>query len=184
MDKRAPVEPTSDHTAEIGSTDLAGRILAHLDGAYNLARWLVHDEHDAQDIVQEAALRALRSIASYRGGDPRAWLFTIVRNACFDRLRRDQASPIEPMSDQIPTQSTPHQADPARILQTAEDIQRVRHSIAQLPPPIREVLVLREMQGLSYKEVASIAGVPIGTVMSRLARGRRQLAQVLSEEPQ
>jgi RNA polymerase sigma-70 factor (ECF subfamily) len=163
--------------------NVASGVLAHLDAAYNLASWLVGSEHDAQDIVQEAYLRAMRSVATFRGGDQRSWILTIVRNACFDWLRRDKASPFDELDDQASLDVSGPEADPSQILQRAEDVQRVRAAIAQLPPAIREAVVLRELEGLSYKEIAAVTGVPMGTVMSRLARARGRLAQLLSNDP-
>jgi RNA polymerase sigma-70 factor (ECF subfamily) len=159
---------------------VAGGILAHLDAAQNLTSWLIGKEHDAQDVVQESYLRAMRSIGTFRGGDHRSWILAIVRNACFDWLRRNKVSPIDDVGDDLPVAATGEEADPAAILGRAEDIERIRDAIGQLPPGIREAVVLREMEGLSYKEIAAVTGVPIGTVMSRLARARRRLAQLLS----
>jgi RNA polymerase sigma factor (sigma-70 family) len=161
---------------------IAQAILAHLDAAHNLAAWLIGNPHDAQDIVQEACLRAVRSSSSFRGGDSRSWLLAIVRNACFDWLRRDKRSPFQETSDNGPDPTTASEADPAKILERAEDVTRLQQAILQLPPGIRETIVLREMEGLSYKEIATVTGMPIGTVMSRLARGRRGLARSLSGE--
>jgi RNA polymerase sigma-70 factor (ECF subfamily) len=157
-------------------------IVAHLDAAHNLASWLMGSGHDAQDIVQEACLRAIRSAADYRGGNARSWLLTIVRNACFDRLRRERASPFEDAGDEPPEQAASETADPGAILQRAEDVARVRAELTRLPAVLREAVVLREMEGLSYREIAAISNVPLGTVMSRISRGRLALAQSLSEE--
>ncbi len=158
----------------------AQAVLAHLDAAHNLASWLIGNSHDAQDVVQEAYLRAIRSSTAYRGGDLRSWILAIVRNACFDRLRRDKRSPFDDAGDDLSDPGTGDEADPARILERAEDAVRVREAISQLPAGIREVLVLREMEGMSYKEIATVTGTPIGTVMSRLVRGRRGVARLLS----
>ena len=153
-------------------------ILPHLDAAYNLARWLAGNEPDARDLVQESCLRALRSFARFRGGDARSWLLTIVRHAAYTALRKRGAR--EQFLDSEMLEAVP---DPApnveQILERAADIEVVRAAIAQLPDEFREVIVLREMENLSYKEVADVVGVPIGTVMSRLARGRRALQQIL-----
>jgi RNA polymerase sigma-70 factor (ECF subfamily) len=161
----------------------ADAILAHLDSAYNLARWLVRRDGDAQDVVQEAYLRALRSIATYRGGGTRGWILAIVRNTCFDWLRKARALETEEAdADQRDLAAACDDAEPSHILQRAEDARAVRRAVEALPPEFRQVVVLREMEGLSYKEIAAVAGVPIGTVMSRLARARRRLARVLSGE--
>jgi RNA polymerase sigma factor (sigma-70 family) len=162
------------------AAQFAQAVLAHLDAAHNLASWLIGNPHDAQDVVQEAYLRAIRSSTAYRGGDLRLWILAIVRNACFDWLRRDKRSPFDDASDDSSDPGTGDEADPARILERAEDAQRVQEAITLLPVGIRETLVLREMEGMSYKEIAAVTGMPIGTVMSRLARGRRGLARLLS----
>jgi RNA polymerase sigma factor (sigma-70 family) len=160
----------------------AGGLLAHLDSAYNLASWLVRDPHDAQDIVQDAYLRAVKSIGTFRGGDQRAWMLSIVRNACFDFLRRDKASPFDEMGDEVQYTVASEEIDPLMVMQRGEDVQLVRGAIAQLPVGIREVVILRELEGMSYKEIAEVTGVPMGTVMSRLARARRRLAEILVGE--
>jgi len=164
--------------------DVASNILAHLDAAYNLARWLVSSDHDAQDIVQEAYLRALRSVARFRGGDTRAWILAIVRNACFDWLRREKSSRVDEMPEDCEIAVTGKEADPAQILQREEDVQKIQQAISSLPIEFRQMVVLREMEGLSYKEIAAVTGVPVGTVMSRLARARQRLALLLSGEAQ
>lgn len=153
-------------------------VLVHLDAAYNLARWLMHNEHDAQDVVQDACIRALKSMDQFRGGDARAWLLTIVRNCCLSRLggRRTTGE----LNDALHASESPD-ADPQTVLLRAADAERVRHAIASLPAELRVVIVLREMEGMSYKEVAAAAAVPIGTVMSRLSRGRERLAVLLAE---
>jgi RNA polymerase sigma factor (sigma-70 family) len=161
-------------------------VLRHLDSAYNLARWLLKNEHDAQDVVQEACLRALRSASSYRGSaDPsaeRAWLLAIVRNAAFDALRRAKVRDLQELHDDLSPVADSETFDPQAILLRAANAQRVREAIESLPPGIREVVVLREMEGLEYKQIAAVVAVPIGTIMSRLSRGRRRLAQLLSED--
>ena len=156
-------------------------ILPHLDAAFNLARWLAGNEPDARDIVQEACLRALKAFAQFRGGDARAWLLSIVRNVAFTSLRKrgareqvfDGSEDLETFSDPAP--------DAAETLQRTATIETVRNAIARLPDEFREVIVLREMENLSYKEIADVVGAPIGTVMSRLARGRRELQKALLE---
>ena len=154
-------------------------VLPHLDAAYNLARHLLRDPHEAEDAVQEAFLRALRHFGGFRGVDGRAWLLRIVRNTCFTLLRRRRSAgeavefeeDIQAVEDDV---SRP-EADLARTIAA----ERVREGLALLPAEYREAIVLRELEGLSYKEIAQIAGVPIGTVMSRLARGRRRLLLAL-----
>jgi RNA polymerase sigma-70 factor (ECF subfamily) len=182
LDSGRPVDRGDNRAHSDDVRSVASDILAHLDAAYNLARWLVGGEHDAQDIVQEAYLRALRSVATFRGGDTRAWILAIVRNACFDWLRRDKSCLFDEMADDRAIAATGEEADPSQILERAEDVGRIQQAIAQLPAESRQMIVLREMEGLSYKEIAAVTGVPIGTVMSRLARARRRLAQLLSHE--
>ena len=163
-------------------------VMEHLDAAHNLARWLMRNEQDAQDVVQESCMNALRAFDSFRGGDFRAWFLAIVRNTSFSWLRRRKNS-----SGSASEQSLEANAeiaadcevyDPQAIAIRAADTDLVRRAIAALPKILREALVLREMEGLSYKEIGKIAGVPIGTVMSRLARGRMQLQALLVEMDQ
>lgn len=162
-----------------GSTDFERIVLRHLDAAHNLARWIVRDDHDAQDVVQEACTRAFRAFAGFRGGDGRAWLLAIVRNTAMSLFnRRDE--PVE-WDDGHSNGYASHQPNPQEILLRAADAERVRAAIASLPLELRTAIVLREMEGLSYKEVAAVTGVPIGTVMSRLSRGRDRLASLLAE---
>ena len=156
-------------------------MLPHLDAAYNLARFLVHNEHDAEDVVQEASLRAFRFFENFRGENSRAWFLKIVRNVSFTALRKNRPEEMNVVFDEElhSTQTVPTEA--GVVLDRAQDRQTVRAAIEQLPPEFREVITLRELEGASYKEIADIAGVPIGTVMSRLARARRQLQMILSK---
>jgi RNA polymerase sigma-70 factor, ECF subfamily len=154
-------------------------LLPHLDAAFNLARWLTHDDHDAEDLVQVAYLRALKSVGGFHGANSRAWLLTIVRNACYTWLEQERTrGPATAFDEQIHGIES-HALDPEKRLLRAEDQQLVRRTVEQLPLELREVLVLRELEGLSYKEIAAIAGIPMGTVMSRLARARERLHQRL-----
>ena len=167
--------------AEPSLEQFKAAVLPHLDAAYNLARWLTRHEHDAQDIVQDAYLRAWKAFGEFHGGDSRAWLLTIVRNACYTwhrSNRRHEAEPLPEEDDSIVGSDT---WDPAEILLQRVDAQVVRQAIDQMPPEFREVLVLRELEGLSYKQVAAVIGAPIGTVMSRLARARGRLQELLLE---
>jgi RNA polymerase sigma factor (sigma-70 family) len=160
-------------------------ILPHLDGAYNLARYLTRDPVLSEDAVQDAMLRAFRSFAQFRGASPRAWLFAIVRNCC--RTAQSQASGRvalvvneSSLGDDIAidAQPDPGPSPEEEVLRKA-DVARVRAAIEAMPEPFREAVVLREFEDLSYAEVAEVTGVPIGTVMSRLARGRAMLAKEL-----
>jgi RNA polymerase sigma-70 factor (ECF subfamily) len=150
---------------------------AHLDAAYNLARWLTRDPHDAEDVVQEAYLRAWRYRDSFRGGDLRPWLLAIVRN-CFmswkDKNHPPQEVPTEPEAlDQIAADGA--DTEPETMLAALADREHLTRALEALPAEFREVLVLRELEDLSYKEIATVLEVPMGTVMSRLARARQQL---------
>lgn len=154
--------------------------LPHLGAAYNLARWLVHNDHDAEDMVQEAYLRAFKFFGGYYGGDFRAWLLTIVRNTCYTWLQQNrrlrQAEPIDDNLDELGLDF----ADPEMLLLQNLDTQIVRRALQELPVEFREVVVLREMEGLSYKEIGTVVDLPLGTVMSRLARGRKRLHSLLA----
>ena len=153
--------------------------LQHLGAAYSLARWLVHNEHDAEDVVQEAYLRALKFFSGYYGGDSRAWLLTIVRNTCYTWLQRNRSVRLTESIDDNIDEIGLDFADPEVLLLQQLDSQMVRAALQELPLEFREVVVLREMEGLAYKEIAGIVDIPIGTVMSRLKRGRQRLYALL-----
>jgi RNA polymerase sigma-70 factor (ECF subfamily) len=154
-------------------------ILPHLDDAYTLARYLLGDEHDAQDAVQDAALRAFRYFDRYRDGDPRAWFLAIVRNCCFTwrrQHRRDRLS--VPFDDtDTPVAARSPAADALAI--TRSERAAIQRAVGELPLEFREVIVLREVQEMSYSQIAAVVGVPVGTVMSRLSRARKRLATAL-----
>ena len=154
-------------------------VLPHLDAAYNLARYLVRDPQDAEDVVQEACLRAIRHFSGFRGGDGRAWLLAIVRNACFTQLRRRRAGGERVEFDEELHGDAGEGSGPEADLVRTLEARSVDEALSQLPAEFREVVVLRELEELSYKEIAGIVGVPIGTVMSRLARARQRLSRVL-----
>jgi RNA polymerase sigma-70 factor (ECF subfamily) len=165
-------------------------VLPHLDAAYNLARWLLRNDQDAQDIVQEATLRAYRFIHDFQGTDARGWLLTIVRNCAYSWLRRQRTGGVmmefneelHSMNVAMPFENHASRAgNPETLVIRQRETQRIRAAIENLAVEFREVVVLRDIEGLSYKEIAEIAGVPMGTVMSRLARGRQQLQQQLCE---
>ncbi|HJP84401.1 MAG TPA: sigma-70 family RNA polymerase sigma factor [Gemmatimonadaceae bacterium] len=157
-------------------------VMPHLDDAYTLARYLLHDEHDAQDVVQEAVLRALRHIDGFRHGDPRAWLLTIVRNCTYTWYKSHKREHSNlPLSDANALNVVDSQtADDATI--KASDSDLIRAAVDKLPAELREVLILRELNELSYREIAEVVGVPIGTVMSRLSRARERLAAALGQD--
>ena len=154
-------------------------VLPHLDDAYTLARYLLRDEHDAQDVVQDAVLRALRYFDGYRDGDARAWLLAIVRSCCSTWQRRHRGDRlVVPFGDDVAERvSDSRETDTLAIERS--DRAMLERAVASLPTEFREVIVLREVEGLSYKEISDVIGVPIGTVMSRLARARKRLASTL-----
>ena len=154
--------------------------LRHLPAAYNLARWLVHNDHDAEDIVQEAYLRAFKFFEGYRGGESRTWLLTIVRNTSYSWLQRNRARELTDSIDEAEEEPNSDFTNPELRLVHDADVKMVRAALAELPLEFREVLVMREFEDLSYKEIATIADLPIGTVMSRLARGRKRLHSLLA----
>ena len=162
----------------------AASVLPHLDAAYNLARWLVRDAHDAQDVVQDALVRALRHFDGFRGGDPRPWLLAIVRNAAFawlgSRRPGDVDIPDDELDAALAVGAPP--SDPESLAIRRAERREIDAAIAALPIAFREAVVLRELEELSYRDIARITDVPIGTVMSRLSRARHLLAVALRPE--
>jgi RNA polymerase sigma-70 factor (ECF subfamily) len=153
--------------------------LPHLDAAYNLARWIVERDQDAQDVVQEAYVRALRSFSGFRGVNPRAWLLTIVRNTAYNWIQKHiREENLIPFDEKVHAVAT---NEPRSESFYEKRRQQLQEALTRLPPDFREVLVLYEFEGWSYKEMASALNVPIGTVMSRLSRARRRLHDVISE---
>lgn len=174
----------STRELEIGTAETAGlaELVLHLDAAHNLARWLVRSVGDAEDLVQEAYLRAFRHFHTFRGGDSRPWLLTIVRNTCFSWLRRNRVELSESyLFEEMPGSDT---SNPEALLLRSRDAAHLNAAIEALPPDYREVLMLREFEQLSYKDIATVAGLPIGTVMSRLARARKRLQELLGRQRQ
>ena len=159
-------------------------LLPHLDAAYNLARWLLRSRADAEDAVQESYLRALRFFDGFRGGDSRAWLLKIVRNTCYSWVRKKRTAGAEEQFDEAVHSSGGAGggagADAEAKLVAGAESERVRRALDALPEAFREVLVLREIEGLSYKEIAEVTGVPMGTVMSSLSRARQKLREQLT----
>lgn len=156
-------------------------ILPHLDAAYNLARWLLSNDHDAEDAVQEAYLRAYKAFTGFHGENGKAWLMTIVRNVCFTQLKKKSGrEPAVSFDEEVHgvLEATP-QSDAALLKQTNSEW--LRQALEQLPTDFREVIVMHELEDMPYKEIAAVVGVPIGTVMSRLARARKRLQQALLE---
>jgi RNA polymerase sigma-70 factor (ECF subfamily) len=179
---RHPSSPGAGHAHEFKRL-----VLPHLDGAYNLARYLTRDPVLSEDVVQDAILRAFRAFGQFRGGSPRAWLFAIVRNCCRTAqagaggalaLVIHESSLSEDAAAQLNEQPDPGPTPEEEVLRKAE-IGRVHSAIEVIPEPFREAVVLRDLEDLSYAEIAEVTGVPIGTVMSRLSRGRSILAKEL-----
>ncbi len=161
-------------------------VMPHLDSAFNLARWITRNQHDAEDVVQEAMLRAHRFLDSFRGTDPRPWLLAIVRNAAFTWLEKNRPAEMVEYdesthsADEAERSHSPYsEQNPEIIMLNSATTRLVNQALEQLPVAYREVVVMRELEDLSYKEIATIAGIPIGTVMSRLARGRELLRTCL-----
>jgi RNA polymerase sigma-70 factor (ECF subfamily) len=176
---RINTQPVGNET-----TDFEKTILPHFDAAYNLARWLTGNEHDARDMVQESCLRAFKFFGGFRGGDARSWLLTIVRNTVYSWLQRRQTREHVFQPEEEMEKFEDVSVNPEQLFARSTNIEAVREALAQLSPEFREALVLREMENYSYKEIADLTGVRIGTVMSRLARGRGQLQRILSQNEQ
>ena len=156
--------------------------MPHLDAAFNYARWLTKSDADAEDVVQDAAMRALRFFSSLRNDDARAWLLTIVRNTWYARLSKPGRVDLHAVLDHMKDERPDEQLDPEALMIQQQAVKRVQRAIEELPVDFREVIVLRELEGFSYKEIAAVIGTPIGTVMSRLARGRERLLTMLGPE--
>jgi RNA polymerase sigma-70 factor, ECF subfamily len=155
-------------------------LLPHLDAAFNYARWLTRNDADAEDVVQDAYVRALRFFSSLRSEDARAWLLTIVRNTWYGRFPRRAGSGVTTVVDEDADNRADLSLDPEAQMIQQQTVAQVQRALEALPTDFREVLVLREIEGLSYKEIAAIVGIPLGTVMSRLARARERLAGVFA----
>jgi RNA polymerase sigma factor (sigma-70 family) len=167
-------------THESGPGNFEKEILPHLDAAYNLARWLTRNEQDAQDAVQEASMRAFRFFPSFRGGNARAWLLKIVRNACYTWLNVNRPLQEATEFDEVYFPPDSRVLNPEEAVLRNDNVMFVRKALATLPSNFREVLILRELEGMSYREIADIAGMPAGTVMSSLSRARGALRQTLT----
>lgn len=154
-------------------------VLPHLDAAYSLARWLIRNDADAADVVQEACLRAFRYFDSYREGDAKSWLLKIVRRAGYDWLQRNRPAEVVPLETEADPDgssgSIRAKFDADALLESRSELRHLDRLIEALPPPLREAIVLRELHELDYRQIAEVTGVPIGTVMSRLHRGRAAL---------
>src|SRR5215510_1424702 len=156
-------------------------VLPHLEAAFNLARWLLRSREDAEDVVQEAMLRAFRFFRGFHGGDARAWLLQIVRNSCYSWLEKHRAAELSvEFEEELHPDSS---GSPESLAIASDNRERLARAIEDLPPRFREVLVLRELEGCSYKEIATVTSIPIGTVMSALARARQRLQRALTQPP-
>ena len=158
-------------------------VLPHLDAGYNLARWLTGSDRDAQDVAQDACLRAFKFFSSFRGGNARSWFLTIVRRTAWTWLQRERGHREEMEFDEELHGGEDFSTNPETVIARKADIEAVRSAIETLPPEFREVIVLREIEDCAYKEISEISGIPIGTVMSRLARARQQLQTALAAYP-
>jgi RNA polymerase sigma-70 factor (ECF subfamily) len=171
----------NEHSVDTQRGSFDEIILPHLDAAHNLARWLVRGSDDAEDVVQEACLRAFRYFGTFRGGNARAWLLRIVRTTALRRLQRNRAQQFTTeFNEEIHTE-TCEAINPETLLLQRADTQLLEQAMNHLPDRLREVLMLRELEGLSYKEIAEVVGVPMGTVMSSLSRARERFRQAASD---
>ena len=159
-------------------------VLPHLDAAFNLARWLTRNDADAEDVVQEAYLRAFRFFGGFHGDDGRAWLLEIVRNTSYTWMQRNRSPELNMPLDDEPREVEGDDLNPEELLLQKADAQTLRQAVEELPLEFREVLVLRELDEMSYKQIAAVADLPLGTVMSRLARARKRLQHILVGHPQ
>jgi len=169
-----------DHSLEGGLISFEDAMLPHLDAAHNLARWLLRNEQDSQDVVQEAYLRAFKSFAGFHGSNGRAWLLTIVRNTSYTLLKKNRAVDLTTTFDEEIHGYGDEAVSPVTILERSDNAELIKEAMNELPAEFREILTLRHLEGLSYKEIADIAQIPPGTVMSRLARARGKLKECLA----
>ena len=169
-----------DHAQQTELTSFEEAMLPHLDAAHNLAKWLLRNEQDAQDVVQEAYLRAFKSFSGFHGSNGRAWLLTIVRNTSYTLLKKNKAVDLTTTFDEEIHTAGHESVSPATILEHSENAELIKEAMDELPVELREILTLRHQEGLSYKEIADIAQIPPGTVMSRLARARGKLKEYLA----
>jgi RNA polymerase sigma-70 factor, ECF subfamily len=171
-------EPDAPQEQELASFEET--MLPHMDAAHNLARWLLRNEEDAQDVVQEAYLRAFKSFGGFHGSNGRAWLLTIVRNTSYTLLKKNRAVDLTTTFDEEIHAIDRESVSPATILEHAEDAELIGKAMNELPAEFREILTLRHQEDLSYKDIGEILKIPTGTVMSRLARARAKLKEYLA----
>jgi RNA polymerase sigma-70 factor (ECF subfamily) len=168
------VEQHRDAGGNLSQPDFEQVFLPHLDAAYNLARWLLRNDQDAEDAVQETYMRAYKAFARFRGGDGKAWFMTILRNVCYTMIKKLRAHETpEPFDEEV------HQpvgdAEMREAFRKKANAESLHCALEKLPDEFREIIVLHDLEGLAYKEIAAVANIPIGTVMSRLARARQRL---------
>ena len=173
-------ESDQNHAQKAEIASFEDVMLPHLDAAHNLARWLLRNEEDAKDVVQEAYLRAFKSFSGFHGSNGRAWLLTIVRNTSYTLLKKNRAVDLTTTFDEEIHTSGQESVSPATVLEHSENAELIKEAMDELPAEFREILVLRHLEGLSYKEIADIAQLAPGTVMSRLARARAKLKEYLA----
>lgn len=162
--------------------DFEAMVLPHLGRAYNLARWLTRDSADAEDMVQDACLKAFKHFDGFNGGDARPWLLAIVRNTFYTWNQKQQKSKFQAMlDDEEIYELTDSGSNPELLLLKKDEVEFVRQAVEKLPVEFREVIVLRELEDLTYKEIADVLSIPVGTVMSRLLRARRRLQKMFNE---
>jgi len=178
--RSAPRSDDAHAPSELARFEAA--VLPHLDAAYTLARYLMRDRHDAEDAVQDAYLRALRHFGGFRGGDGRAWLLAIVRNSCHTLLRQRSRGALDTEFSEELHSDAVDVDDPETAALRGVAQESVQRALDRLPDEFREIIVLRELQGLSYKEISAVANIPVGTVMSRLARARQRLQRALGPD--
>jgi RNA polymerase sigma-70 factor, ECF subfamily len=166
--------PATTAVPGAGSGSFDTIVVPHLDAAFRLARWLMRDEHDAEDVVQEASLRAFRYFRTFGGGDGRAWFLRIVRNTCYGWRGRGVQASTDEFDEELHSLARP-QSNPETLLLQTDDADSITQAMRTLPDHFHQLLVLRELEGLSYRELADVIGIPIGTVMSRLSRAREAL---------
>src|SRR5205809_5759004 len=171
-----------NHAQKADLVSFEEALLTHLDAAHNLARWLMRNEQDAQDVVQEAYLRAFKSFSGFHGSNGRGWLLTIVRNTSYTLLKKNRAADLTTTFDEEIHASGRESVSPAAMLEHAEDAELIKNAMNALPAEFREILTLRHQEELSYHEIGEILKIPTGTVMSRLARARTKLREYLTSQ--
>jgi len=168
------MEQHRDAGGNLSQQNFEQTFLPHLDAAYNLARWLLRNDQDAEDAVQEAYVRAFKAFTRFRGGDGKAWFMTILRNVCYTMIGKLRSHEIpEPFDEEI--HRTLGEAEMQEAFRQKANAESLHGALNKLPDEFREIIVLHDLEGLAYKEIASVVGIPIGTVMSRLARARGRL---------